>query len=206
MHLKNLLKVSCFILFCFFALPVMAQNKSVTGKVTDSKDGSPLIGASVSPKGSTSGTITDVNGSFTLSVPASATTLIITYIGYDRKEVLLTGPVVDVKLDPTNNSLNEVLVVGYGTVRKRMLRVLFKKYHRPILFRVLLQTLYRNCRVRHRAWLFQLHQAILTATRLYVYAVPLHYRAVTTRYMLSTVLKGPTSARCLQMISNRLIY
>ncbi|HEY8784629.1 MAG TPA: SusC/RagA family TonB-linked outer membrane protein [Mucilaginibacter sp.] len=97
----------------------MAQNKIVSGKVTDSKDGSPLIGASVSSKGTTIGAITDVNGAFKLSVPASATTLVISYIGYVSKEVPITGNIVNAALDPTNSSLNEVLVIGYGTIRKK---------------------------------------------------------------------------------------
>lgn len=119
MYFKTLLKVSCFALICFFALPVMAQNKVVTGKVTDSKDGSPLIGASVAAKGSNIGAITDVNGGFRLSVPASETTLVVTYIGYVRKEVAITSSTLAITLEPNNNSLNEVLVVGYGTVRKK---------------------------------------------------------------------------------------
>jgi iron complex outermembrane receptor protein len=119
MYLKNLLKVSCFLLLCFAVLPALAQNRSITGKVTDSKDGSPLIGASVVAKGSTVGAVTDVNGSFKLSIPASSNTLVITYIGYARKEVPVTGDVLTISLEPNNNSLNEVLVVGYGSVRKK---------------------------------------------------------------------------------------
>ncbi len=120
MYFKTLLKVSCFaLLCCLFALPVMAQNKVVTGKVTDSKDGSPLIGASVAAKGSNIGAITDVNGSFRVSVPVSETTLVVTYIGYIRKEVTITASPISIALEPANSSLNEVLVVGYGTVRKK---------------------------------------------------------------------------------------
>jgi TonB-linked SusC/RagA family outer membrane protein len=119
MHFKTLLKVSCLALLCFFMVPAMAQTRTVTGKVTDSKDGSPLVGASVVAKGSTVGAITDINGSFRLSVPTSATTLVVSYISYNRKEALITSDVINITLDPVNNSLNEVLVVGYGTVRKK---------------------------------------------------------------------------------------
>src|SRR5580658_7022498 len=119
MYFKTLLKVSCFILLCFFAIPAMAQNKTVSGKVTDSKDGSPLIGASVVAKGTSVGAITDINGAFRLSVPASSTTLVISYIGYVSKEVAITSESMNITLDATNNSLNEVLVTGYGTVRKK---------------------------------------------------------------------------------------
>src|SRR5260221_3639585 len=121
MYLKNLLKVSCFILLCFFVIPAMAQNKTVTGKVTDSKDGSTLVGVSVLAKGTTIGTVTDANGAFRLSVPESAITLVITYIGYDRKEVAITGSPLNITLDATNTALSEVTVTsfGYGSQRKK---------------------------------------------------------------------------------------
>jgi len=119
MQFKNLLKVSCLALLCFFVLPAMAQNRSVTGKVTDSKDGSPLIGASVSLKGTTIGAVTDINGAFTLSVPQSGKTLVISYIGYATKEVAIADGPMTITLDASGGQLNEVLVVGYGTVRKK---------------------------------------------------------------------------------------
>ena len=121
MYLKNLLKVCCFILVCFFVIPAFAQNKTVTGKVTDSKDGSPLVGVSIVAKGSTSGAITDASGSFKLSVPESAKTLVVTYIGYDRKEVAITSSNINIALESNSTSLTEVTVisVGYGSVRKK---------------------------------------------------------------------------------------
>ncbi len=120
MNFKNLLKVSCFIiLLCIFALPVMAQNVVVTGKVTDSKDGSPLPGVSIVGTGSTVGTVTDVNGLFRLSVPSSVTSISVSFVGYNKREVALTGSPLSISLDASNTSLNEVLVVGYGTVRKK---------------------------------------------------------------------------------------
>jgi TonB-linked SusC/RagA family outer membrane protein len=120
MNFKNLLKVSCFIfLLGLFALPVMAQNVVVTGKVTDSKDGSPLPGVSIVATGTTAGTVTDVNGLFKLSVPSSVTSISVSFVGYNRKDVPLTGGPLNISLDATSTSLNEVLVVGYGTVRKK---------------------------------------------------------------------------------------
>lgn len=119
MHFKNLLKVSCFILLCFFVMPAMAQNTTVTGKVTDSKDGSSLPGVSIVAKGTSIGTVTDVNGNFRLSVPSSVTTLTVSFVGYTKKDVpISTGP-MNITLDATSTSLNEVLVVGYGTVKKK---------------------------------------------------------------------------------------
>jgi len=119
MNLKNLLKLSCLILLCFFVVPAMAQNKTVTGKVIDSKDGSPIIGASVLAKGSTSGAVTDINGAFRLTAPASVTTLTVTYIGYVSVDVPITPGTMTISLQPANSTLNEVLVIGYGTVRKK---------------------------------------------------------------------------------------
>lgn len=119
MYFKNLLKVSCILLLCFFAVPVLAQNKSVTGKVTDSKDGSPIVGASVVVSlGSSIGTNTDIDGKFKLSVPAATTSLIITYIGYANQKVNIDGTsAVNVSLVSSSSSLNEVVVIGYGTQR-----------------------------------------------------------------------------------------
>jgi TonB-dependent starch-binding outer membrane protein SusC len=119
MNLKNLLKLSCLILLCFFVVPAMAQNKTVTGKVIDSKDGSPIIGASVVAKGTTSGAVTDINGTFKLTVPASATTLAVSYLGYVNQEVPITSETITISLEPANSTLNEVVVIGYGTVRKK---------------------------------------------------------------------------------------
>src|SRR6185312_10054749 len=121
MHLKNLLKVSCFILACFFSLSAMAQNVTVTGKVTDAKDGSPIPGVSIVAKGTTVGTVTDVNGGFRLSVPQSVTTVTVSFIGYTTKSVALTGAPLNITLEATSTALNEVTVTsfGYGTQRKR---------------------------------------------------------------------------------------
>jgi iron complex outermembrane receptor protein len=121
MHLKNLLKVSCFILACLFSMSAMAQNVAVTGKVTDAKDGSPIPGVSVVAKGTTVGTVTDANGNFKLSVPKSVTTLTVSFIGYTTKSVALTGSPLAISLEASSTALNEVTVVsiGYGTVRKK---------------------------------------------------------------------------------------
>ncbi|QQL51469.1 SusC/RagA family TonB-linked outer membrane protein [Mucilaginibacter ginkgonis] len=119
MHLKNLLKLFFFAVFCLALHPAMAQNKVITGKVTDAKDGSTLPGVAIVASGTSIGGATDVNGNFRISVPSNTTTLVFTYLGYSRKEVAVTGDVVNVSMESTNTSLNEVLVVGFGTVRKK---------------------------------------------------------------------------------------
>ncbi|MEO8403212.1 MAG: SusC/RagA family TonB-linked outer membrane protein [Chitinophagaceae bacterium] len=96
-----------------------SQNKEITGRVTDSKDGSGLSGATVSAKGSTAGTQTGADGSFRLSVPASATTLVFTSVGFLTQEISIDGKSsISVSLAINNASLGEVIVVAYGT-RKR---------------------------------------------------------------------------------------
>ncbi|MGZ3926916.1 MAG: SusC/RagA family TonB-linked outer membrane protein [Mucilaginibacter sp.] len=99
----------------------MAQNVVVTGKVTDSKDGSPLPGVSLVAKGTSAGAVTDANGAFKLSVPAGTKTLVVTYIGHDRKEVAVTGSPLNIALESSSTALNEVTVVsvGYGSQRKK---------------------------------------------------------------------------------------
>jgi iron complex outermembrane receptor protein len=117
MYFKNLLKVCGFILMCFFVIPAMAQNKTITGKVTDAKDGSPIIGASVVsiPAGS-GGTVTDINGDYKITVTTTATSLSFTYIGYNKQTIAINGKsVVNAALEANTSNLNEVVVVGYGT-------------------------------------------------------------------------------------------
>lgn len=103
------------VLFCSSAF---AQNKTITGTVTDSKDNEPLIGVSVVLKGSSTGTSTGPNGTFNITVPASATTLVISYLGYNPQEVNISGrSTVNVSLVISTSALSEVVVVGYGTQR-----------------------------------------------------------------------------------------
>lgn len=119
MNLKQLLQAGFFALICFIVQPAFAQNKTISGKVTDSKDNLPLIGVSVIATGSSSGVATDVNGNYQITVPSTTASLTFSYVGYTRREVQITGSTLNVTLTATSNSLNEVLVVGYGTVRKK---------------------------------------------------------------------------------------
>ncbi len=90
---------------------------TIKGKVVD-KDGAPLIGVSVRLQGTNIGTTTDVNGSFSLSVPENGV-LEITYIGYVKKVVPITSSQdLSIVLEAMASSLNEVVVVGYGTAKK----------------------------------------------------------------------------------------
>jgi TonB-linked SusC/RagA family outer membrane protein len=122
MQVKILRLLSCFALLCFFVLPAMAQNKMVTGKVTDLETGSPLAGVTVAAKGLTIGTNTDTNGNFKLSIPGSVNTLVVSFIGYKRQEVGVTdAATLNIKLETDQKTLKEVVVVsvGYGTLDKK---------------------------------------------------------------------------------------
>lgn len=100
------------------SLDISAQNIQVHGVVKDT-NGETIIGASVVQKGTKNATVTDLNGAFTLSVPANST-LSFTYMGYKEKDVPLNGKNnVDIVLAEDNQQLSEVVVVGYGTMRKR---------------------------------------------------------------------------------------
>ncbi|RWY57129.1 SusC/RagA family TonB-linked outer membrane protein [Mucilaginibacter gilvus] len=117
MQFKHLLTLCFLALTCFFFEPAFAQNKVITGKVTDKKDGSSLIGVTVGAGGGI-GTQTNVDGTFRLSVPANTTSLVFNYIGYKSTTVSLDGKTfVAVILESTNTALNEVVVIGYGSTR-----------------------------------------------------------------------------------------
>jgi len=117
MSLKKLL--SAFLCFTLVVLSqsASAQDRTVTGKVTDSKDGSPVVGASVQPKGAKTGTSTRNDGTFSLSVSANTTNLIISSIGFATQEVSIEGKSsVEVSLAVSAiSNLNEVVVTGYGS-------------------------------------------------------------------------------------------
>lgn len=94
------------------------QQKTVKGSILD-ENGEPMIGVSVVVKGTTTGTITDFDGNFSLNVPANAKTLEISYIGYKTQEVQIGKTPLSIKMQPDNQLLDEVVVIGYGTMKKR---------------------------------------------------------------------------------------
>lgn len=91
----------------------------VTGTVTDGKDQTQLVGVSVVVKGTTRGTLTDVNGKYVIETNEKAT-LVFSYTGYDRREFAVGNQsVINVELTMADNVLNEVVVVGYGTQKEK---------------------------------------------------------------------------------------
>ena len=98
---------------------VNAQVSKVTGTVTSHEDGLPVVGASVLVKGTQVGTVTDIDGNFTITnVPSSAGTLVISFIGMKTQEVAIQK-IVKVELHSDSELLDEVTVVAYGTKRKQ---------------------------------------------------------------------------------------
>ncbi len=109
-----------FFMALFISSLLCAQQTTVTGVVTDASDGSPLIGANVLVKGTTSGAITDLDGRFTVNVPAGKRVLVISSIGYSTQDVTLQSQQrsVSIALKEDAELLDEVVVVGYGTMKK----------------------------------------------------------------------------------------
>ena len=119
----------CFLamamLLCFPASGVRAaqasqQNLTVSGVVTSAADQLPLIGVSVQVKGTTNGAITDLDGNYTVSV-ASGETLVFSYIGFKTQEIQITNQTtLNVVMEEDSETLDEVVVVGYGVQKKKL--------------------------------------------------------------------------------------
>lgn len=109
------------VILCFLGLASFsfAQVRTINGTVTTSDTKETLPGASILVKGTTTGTITDMDGKFTLPVPIGKDTLEVAYMGYVTKDVAIgLQQIINVSLDPKKEMLDEVVVIGYGTVRK----------------------------------------------------------------------------------------
>lgn len=120
MSSKNLLRKVVLPALILISQITYSQGKVVTGKVTDSKDGTPLNAVSVIAKGSKTGAQTATDGTFHISVGSSVTALIFSSVGYASQEVSIVGKTeIEVALVLTNASLSEVVVIGYGTTRKK---------------------------------------------------------------------------------------
>ena len=97
---------------------VSAQTTSVTGIVTAAENNEPIIGASVVAKGTSTGTVTDVNGSFSLSVPANVKTIVISFLGMETQEVSV-GQNLSIRLATNTQLINEVVVTALGISRDK---------------------------------------------------------------------------------------
>lgn len=108
------------IIMAFFHFEAIAQNeRAVSGKITSSDDENPLPGVNVLIKGSTTGTISDVDGNYRITVSGNEATLIFSFVGYESKEVAVGNRTnIDVSMDPDISTLDEIVVVGYGSQKR----------------------------------------------------------------------------------------
>lgn len=113
-------KLVLFMLCILFAgiQVVNAQVKNISGTVTSAEDGSPIPGVSVIVKGTTVGTITNIDGYFRLDVPQESNTLIFSFVGMKSMEKTISGTTVNAVLQPDVLGLDEVMVVAFGTAKK----------------------------------------------------------------------------------------
>jgi len=118
--MKRLLKRISFLFLCVsFTQLAFSQTKVITGTITDDK-GAPVQGASIAVRGAKGGTTTDVNGAFTLTVPASAKSVVISSVGFNQQEIgVADKTAISVALVSSTQSLNDVVVLGYTTVRRK---------------------------------------------------------------------------------------
>lgn len=116
---KHYLKpIGLFLMLCLLPVWVSAQTITVKGVVTDASLGEPIIGASVVQVGTNNGTITDLEGNFSINVPSNAT-LRISFIGYKTQELAVNGNrTLNVAMREDTEMLEEVVVVGYGQMKR----------------------------------------------------------------------------------------
>jgi TonB-dependent starch-binding outer membrane protein SusC len=108
------------LVFLFYTGYLFAQTITVTGNVKDFVDNSPLPGVTILVKGTTAGTITDLDGNYSISL-ASDATLIFSFIGYSSEELAVAGrTTINIFLAPTIEALSELVVIGYGTQKKKV--------------------------------------------------------------------------------------
>jgi TonB-linked SusC/RagA family outer membrane protein len=119
MRVKLLPALLLVFLFLGGTLTTFAQTITVTGKVTDAKTNKPLSGVTVKVKNSTQATATNDDGSFVIKVPSTESILSVTYVGYGVYEKKVgTTKVFEIQLSETNDPLDDVIVVGYGTKKR----------------------------------------------------------------------------------------
>src|SRR5580704_8216810 len=117
---RLLAKATGFLLLCvLLTQTAFSQSKTISGTVADDK-GAPVVGANVTAKGTKVGTITDASGGFKITLPANSSTLTISSIGFAPQDIRITDQTsLQVTLVAAQSNLNEVVVIGYGTVKRK---------------------------------------------------------------------------------------
>src|SRR5665647_1768174 len=115
---KKILFSGLFLFLCF--MQSMAQQRTVSGKVTDATTGQPVAGSTVTVRGSTVATQTSSDGNFTITVPNANSRLVISSVGFESEDISIAGKsVVSVSLKTTVSTLSDVVVTGYTSQRKK---------------------------------------------------------------------------------------
>lgn len=108
------------LLFCSYGMATaQTAGGKITGTVTSEKDNEPLAGVSILVKGTTNSAITDMNGTFSIKANTGQT-LILSYIGFGSAQIPVTGEKMIIKMKEADNTLDELVVIGYGTMKKKL--------------------------------------------------------------------------------------
>jgi outer membrane receptor protein involved in Fe transport len=119
MRQKLLYSIIFTVLLPYIALASMSQDRIISGLVTGSEDNEPLPGANVVLKGTSTGTITGLDGAYSISVPDDNSILVFSSVGFITEELIVGNrTVLDISLVPDITALDEIVVVGYGTQKK----------------------------------------------------------------------------------------
>lgn len=114
--------LSCFLVVCFLmstaSMVAQSSSRTINGRVLLNDISEPAVGAVIQEKGNTGGTVTGIDGDFSLNVSKFPTTVVVSYMGYKKQELLVKSNFVNVSLELDSHNLDEVVVVAYGTMRK----------------------------------------------------------------------------------------
>ena len=117
----NLYKLIFFVIFISLSGSLIAQQNIISGTVTDRTDNLTIPGVTVVEKGTTNGTITNIDGVYSLNVSGENDTLVFSYIGYKTNTIPINGrAIIDVFMESDLTELDEVVVIGYGTQKKKV--------------------------------------------------------------------------------------
>jgi len=116
---NTILKLVLMVLVFLASATLTLGQVTVSGRITDADDGSGIPGANILEKGTLNGTVTDIDGNFALSVQGSSSVLVISFVGYETQEITVgSQSTINVQLAIDVGTLDEVVVIGYGTIKK----------------------------------------------------------------------------------------
>lgn len=111
---------SLFLIVLAASLSAAAQSRTVTGRITEATTGAPLVGVNVQVKGTANTVVTNAQGEYTITVPSPQATLVVSYVGMGRQEIEVGNRItIPVTMSATQRGLDEVVVIGYGAVKRR---------------------------------------------------------------------------------------